>query len=87
MNEFYQSGSERAARRGAGVQFFRPPGEAVRERAWHRVETHIGPQRLQWQPGIDVWRGPEGERWTAEFGHAQGWRYVGRADDQSGGRA
>jgi hypothetical protein len=80
--------SERAARRGAGIVLFQPPEAAVRERAWHMVETHLGLRRLQWRPGIDVWRGEEsGERWTAEFGGQYRWKYVSIALDQTGGLA
>jgi len=81
-----QSWSERAARRGAGVVLFRPPEAALRERAWHVIETHLGLRRLQWRPGIEVWHGDVGERWTAEFAGEHHWKYAGIALDQSGGR-
>ena len=80
------SWSERAARRGAGVVFFRPPEAAQRDRAWHMVDTHLGLRRVQWRPGIDVWHGADGERWTAFSAHELHWKYVSIALDQTGGR-
>ncbi len=83
MNEFNQSWSERAQRRGAGASFFRPPERLKNEMLWHVVDTHLGRLRLQWRPGIDCWHGEEGERWTAEFGAELAWTYVGLSDRQT----
>lgn len=81
-----QSWSDRAMRRGAGAVFFRPPEANMRDRIWHMVDTHQGLKRVQWRPGIDVWHGVDGERWTAETAYDLNWRWVAVAMDQSGGR-
>ena len=81
----YQTGRDRAARLGAGVQHFRPPENMIGTRAWHQVDTHMGRRRVQWRPGIEVWHGDIGERWTSEAAHALNWTYVSLSLDQSGG--
>lgn len=82
------SWSARARQRGAGVKLFRPPEAQASDRRWHVVEDQLGGRmRLQWRPGIDVWHGEEGERWTAETASQLGWTYVGLSDNQVGGRA
>jgi hypothetical protein len=79
------SWSHRAFLRGVGMNFFCPPDDEKGHRHWHMVDGHLGLMRVQWRPGIDVWRGAEGERWTAEFAFANHWKYIGLAEDQSGG--
>jgi hypothetical protein len=74
------SWSRRAAQRGAGTVLMRPPPEHLAERRWHRVMTHLGERALQWQPGIEIWRGLEAERWTAEAAGDYGWQWLGLAD-------
>jgi hypothetical protein len=63
----------RSARRRGVI--FRPPEPG--ERAWHNIETHMGPMTLEWRPGIEIWRDVAGQRWTAELAGELEWRYVG----------
>jgi hypothetical protein len=83
---YFQTGRDRAFRRGGGgIRCFRPPADQLWELRWHSVETHVGLQRVQWRPGIDVWHDEVGGRWTSERAQTLKWRYVGVAEDQSGG--
>jgi hypothetical protein len=75
------SWSARAARRGAGMTLFLPPGEAARKPDWHWIATHLGEKCLEFRPGIDIWRDAFGQRWTCEFAAEQGWTYLRVATD------
>lgn len=85
MNEFNHSWSERISRRTPDASF-RPPDNQVCVRRWHMIETHKGAQRMEWRAGIFVWHDVDGERWTDVTAHQLGWRYIGIAGDQSGGK-
>lgn len=83
MTGFFQTGADRAARRGANVVLFRPPSAGTIDvRQWHWIDTHLGRKRLRWNPGIEVWTGEDHERWTAEFAGESGWKWVGIAENQ-----
>jgi hypothetical protein len=74
------SWTQRQRQRGANMVLFRPPAELVPFVLWHDVNTHLGPKRLQWRPGIDVWKDDDGNRWTAEYAGDMHWTYVRLAE-------
>jgi hypothetical protein len=76
------SWTARAARRGAGAVFLRPPVEHLRDRKWHVLDTPQGRKRFQWRPGIDVWLDEADARWTSEACGKMGFEYVGVSDMQ-----
>jgi hypothetical protein len=76
MTATFQTGADRAFRRGAGVVLFRPPGHLLTVCQRHIIETHLGRRRLLWRPGVEVWNGEDTERWTSEFAREHHWKYV-----------
>jgi hypothetical protein len=72
-----QSWTTRAGQRGAGMVVFRPPPGTPSQVRWHVVALPDGTEmRLQFHPGIDVWRDSDGQRWNAEALGALNARYV-----------
>jgi hypothetical protein len=60
---------------------FRPPPELATVTGWHNVRTHIRElERLQFDPGIDVWKDEDGQRWTSEAAGELGWQWLSEAE-------
>jgi hypothetical protein len=71
-----QSWTHRMRVRGAGTVIFRPSVAANQVR-WHIVEKPDGTRaRMQFHPGIDVWRTVDGKRLNAEDAGDLGLRYI-----------
>jgi hypothetical protein len=78
-----QSWIERMRRRGAGMVVFRPPPARANRVRWHIVEAgERGRCRMQFHPGIDVWRSEVGERFNAERCGDLGWVYIAPCDPE-----
>lgn len=76
---------ERAKRHRQEQMVFRPPGVFISLLLWHIVDTHRGRKRLQWRPGIGVWKDEDGARWTEEAAGELRWQYVNPAEDAPDG--